>query len=70
MTKSLTEVIRFLFFVGLFYFICRPIFDFIAPTYENRFDLAWSVSMILAIFLEKLYEIKELLTKKDNKDEY
>jgi hypothetical protein len=68
-TKFLAEVIRFLFLVGLFYFISIPIFDFIAPTYANRFELAWSVSMILAIIVEKLYEIKELLTKKDNTDD-
>lgn len=70
MTKFLTEVIRFVLYVGVFYFITIPIFDFLAPNYANRFELAWSVSIILSIFVEKLYEIKELLTKKDDKDEY
>lgn len=69
MTKFLAEVLRFLALVGLFYFISIPIFDFLAPTYENRFDLAWSVSAILGIFVEKLYEIKELLEKNDKTDD-
>lgn len=69
MTKFLAEVIRFMVLVGLFYFISIPIFDFIAPNYENRFDLAWSVSAILAIFVEKLYEIRELLEKQNKTDE-
>lgn len=65
MTKFLAEAIRFLMLVGLFYIISIPIIDFLAPDYENQFHLAWSVSAILAIFLEKLYEIKELLENKN-----
>lgn len=68
MTKFITEVIRFFILVGLFYFISIPIFDFIAPTYENRFSLAWSCSMILGIIVEKLYEIKEILERQNKND--
>jgi hypothetical protein len=69
MNKFLIEVLQFALYVGLFYFITIPIFDFIAPDYVNRFDLAWSVSAILAIFVEKLYEIRELLDKINKKNE-
>lgn len=69
MNKFLIEVLQFALYVGLFYFITIPIFDFIAPDYVNRFDLAWSVSAVLAIFVEKLYEIRELLDKINKKDE-
>lgn len=68
MTKFIAEVIRFFILVGLFYFISIPIFDFIAPTYENRFALGWSFSMILGIIVEKLYEIKEILEKQNKND--
>lgn len=69
MNKFLIEVLQFALYVGLFYFITIPIFDFIAPDYVNRFDLAWSVSAVLAIFVEKLYEIRELLDKINKKNE-
>jgi hypothetical protein len=69
MNKFLIEVLQFALYVGLFYFITIPIFDFIAPDYVNRFDLAWSVSALLAIFVEKLYEIRELLDKINKKNE-
>lgn len=69
MNKFFTEVLRYLLFVGLFYFISFPIFDFIASNYANRFDLAWSVSAILAIFVEKLQDIKEGIDKLNKKNE-
>lgn len=69
MTKFLTEVLSLLFYVGMFYFITIPIFDFIAPSYVNRFDLAWSVSIILGIFGMRLYDIKEGIDKINKKDE-
>lgn len=68
MSKFITEVIRFILLIGLFYFINIPIFDFLAPSYENRFELTWSVSIIMTIFVEKLYEIRDLL-EKNKKDE-
>jgi hypothetical protein len=64
MSKFLADIIRFILLVGLFYIINIPIFDFLAPSYENRFELTWSVSVIMAIFAEKLYEIRDLLEKK------
>lgn len=69
MSKFLVDIIQFVLYVGLFYFITIPIFDFIASDYSNRFSLAWSVSMVLAIFSERLVDIKESIDKKNKKDE-
>jgi hypothetical protein len=69
MSKFLVDIIQFVLYVGLFYFITIPIFDFIASDYSNRFRLAWSVSMVLAIFSERLVDIKESIDKKNKKDE-